>query len=78
MFNVVQSALKKKKKDEKPNKDKDKAEIRLVTSGETHKNDQAKMPPPEELKKAFGELLVCTKFVERHTCTNRQFKFKFI
>lgn len=64
MFNVVQSALRKKKKDEKS--EKDKAEIRL--QGAAHKNEAAPthgdMPPHEELKKSFEELLVCTSFFD--------------
>jgi hypothetical protein len=60
MFNVVQSALRKKKKE-----DPQKAEVRLVSSGETPKNEDHShdRPPPEELKKSFEALLVCTLFL---------------
>ena len=60
MFNVVQSALRKKKKDENPKSPKQ-ADIRLVNSGETHKNELGlgDMPPPEEMRESFDALLVC-------------------
>ena len=78
MFNVVSSALRKttKKKDEKSTKDK--AEIRLVTSGETHKNEVGivDMPSHDELKKSFEELLVCSQTPYLHKPSSA-IKFNF-
>lgn len=65
MFNVVRSALRTKKDKEisEPKSPKESShEIRLVTSGETHKNELVGlggMPPHEELKASFEALLVC-------------------
>jgi hypothetical protein len=49
------------KKNKAPDKEPSVGQIRLVTSGEVkHESLVAEMPPPEELKREFAELLVCT------------------